>query len=125
MDPFSTTPGRQTHRSQAPQRAVASRDAGLELVRRTNRWLIAGAVAATGFVSLAAAHAFHGRTITGSGASSSASSPTQQSGSLSSASSPTQQSGSSSRAGGGGLQSPSQTPVSGSSGSTGVVSGGS
>jgi hypothetical protein len=45
--------------------AAVARDTGLALISRINRWLIAGAVAVTGFLSLVAAHAFHGRTISG------------------------------------------------------------
>jgi hypothetical protein len=43
--------------------AAATRNAGFALISRINRWLVAAAVAVTGFVSLAAAHAFHGRTL--------------------------------------------------------------
>jgi hypothetical protein len=38
-----------------------ARDAGLALIRRANRWMVAGAVAGTGLISVAAANAFHGR----------------------------------------------------------------
>ena len=41
-------------------RAIDARDAGLALISRINRWLIAGAVALSGCVSVVAAHAFHG-----------------------------------------------------------------
>jgi hypothetical protein len=43
--------------------AAAARNAGFALISRINRWLVAAAVAVTGFVSLAAAQAFHGRTL--------------------------------------------------------------
>jgi hypothetical protein len=42
--------------------AASARDAGFALISRINRWLIAAAVAVTGFLSLVAAHAFHGHT---------------------------------------------------------------
>ena len=54
-------------------RGVVVREAGLELIRRANRWLIADAVAATGMFSLLAAHAFHRHTVTTGGAWSSSS----------------------------------------------------
>jgi hypothetical protein len=38
---------------------IAERDAGLDLVRRANHWLVAGAVGVTGAVSLWASHSFH------------------------------------------------------------------
>jgi hypothetical protein len=48
------------------------RDRGLAMISRFNRWLIAGAVAASGLISLTAAHAFHGRTVSSAGSSSGA-----------------------------------------------------
>ena len=45
-------------------RAESTRDAGLALISRITRWLIAGAVALSGFISIAAANAFHGHTVT-------------------------------------------------------------
>lgn len=92
-------------------RAVAAREAGLELIRRFNRWLIVAAVAAAGMFSLLAAHAFHGRTVTTGGASSNSSA-------LSSA-------GGSKSAGGSGLQAPAQAPAPAQAAPAPVVSGGS
>ena len=83
----------------------------MDLIRRVNRWLVAGAVAAVGFLSLAAAHTFHGHTVTARGATSSASSGTQQAQAPSSAA--------------GGLASPAQAPAPASPGPGAVVSGGS
>jgi len=92
------------------QPSIAARDHGLALISRLNRWLIAGAVALSGFISLVAAHAFHGRTVVGSSASASA----------------IQQSQSSSGTGGSsGLQAPSQPPASGSATPGPVITGGS
>jgi hypothetical protein len=121
MERISTTPG--PRMPDAPARAVATRDAGLDLIRRVNRWLIAGAVAGTGVLSLAAAHAFHGRTVTVGAASSSSGSAAQPS--QPSSSSPAQQSQPSSSSAGSGLQSPAQSPAPASTGSSAVVSGGS
>lgn len=84
----------------------AARDAGLDLIRRVNRWLIAGAVVCTGGVSVAAARAFHGRTVT-SGAGGAAKAVTPAAASSSAAQS---QSAASSNANG--LQSPTQAPTS-------------
>lgn len=53
-----------------------TRNAGLELLSKINRWLLAGAVAVAGFLSLLAEHAFRGHTT-----SSAASSAAQSSGS--------------------------------------------
>ena len=83
----------------------------MDLIRRVNRWLVAGAVAAAGFLSLAAAHAFHGHSVTAGAATSSASSGGQPAQAPSSA--------------GGGLQSPAQPPAPASAGPSAVVSGGS
>jgi hypothetical protein len=91
--------------------AIERREAGVDLIRRVNHWLVAGAVAATGFLSVAAAHTFHGHTVTARGASSSASSGNQQLQAPSSAA--------------GGLTSPAQTPAPASPGPGAVVSGGS
>ena len=44
-------------------RATAARDAGLALVSRINRWLIAGAVTLTAVFSAFAAHAFRGHGV--------------------------------------------------------------
>jgi len=43
--------------------AIERRDSGMDLVHRLNRWLIAGAISAAGILSVAAAQAFHGRTV--------------------------------------------------------------
>jgi hypothetical protein len=59
--------------------AVSARDAGLALIARINRWLIAGAITLTGVISIAAAKAFHGRTVSTSAATSAPSQPASQS----------------------------------------------
>ncbi len=82
-------------------RAVTARDAGLNLIARINRWMIAGAVALSGLISVAAARSFHGRTTTPTGAA------TSQPSSSSSSSS-----GSSSSSDGSGIQPPPQAPAS-------------
>jgi hypothetical protein len=53
---------------------ASTRNAGLELLSRINRWLIAAAVVVAGFLSLLAERAFRGHTAssTGSSAASSA-----------------------------------------------------
>lgn len=91
-------------------RGVIAHEAGLELIRRVNRWLIAAAVAAAGMFSLLAAHAFHGHIVTTGGASSSSSA-------ASSFGSP---SGVPQSGGGTGLQAPAHAPA-----PAPVVSGGS
>ncbi|HUE25675.1 MAG TPA: hypothetical protein VMP89_02800 [Solirubrobacteraceae bacterium] len=80
-------------------RAVNTRDAGLALISRINRWMIAGAVAFSGVISLVAARSFHGHTV------SAVSQPAQSS----SAGSGSSSSGSSSS--GSGLSQPSQAPA--------------
>jgi hypothetical protein len=45
-------------------RAITARDAGLNLIARINRWIIAGAVALSGLISVAAARSFHGHATT-------------------------------------------------------------
>lgn len=105
---------RPTGHKPAP-RGAAARQAGLELIRRVNRWLIAAAVAAVGLFSLLAAHAFHGHTVTTGGASSSSSA-------VSPAGSP---SGVPQSVGGSGLQAPAQAPAPASAAPSPVVSGGS
>jgi hypothetical protein len=102
-------------RAKPVPRAVAAREAGLELIRRVNRWLIAAAVATAGLFSLLTAHAFHGHTVTRGGASSSSSA-------VSSAGSPA---GVPQSAGGSGLQAPAQAPATAPATPTPVVSGGS
>lgn len=120
MNPKSVSgPGPQPGRATAVRPAVGARDAGLELIRRVNRWLIAGAVAAAGLLSLLAANAFHGHTVTSGGAASSSG------GSLSSSSSSGAASSSSSNAGGSGLQGPGQAPAPAPAAPAPVVSGGS
>jgi len=115
----------QGHRRSVPKpaeqtpRAVIAREAGLELIRRINRWLIAGTVAAAGLFSLLAAHALPGHTVTTGSAPSSVAS---QSGTSSGASSASH---SSSNAGGSGLQAPAQAPSLAPAVPAPVVSGGS
>src|ERR1700722_20334312 len=46
-----------------PRNPSLARDAALRRLRRANRWLIAGAAAATGLFTEVAAQAFPGRTI--------------------------------------------------------------
>ncbi len=61
------------------------RDRGLALISRLNRWMIAGAVALTGAISILAKESFHGRTLSSSGSvsqSSSSSSASSSSGSI-------------------------------------------
>jgi hypothetical protein len=100
-------------------RAVNARDAGLRLIARINKWMIAGAVALSGLISVAAARSFHGHTTT---AASSASQPSQASSTSSSGSG-----ADGSSANGGGLQQPAQAPSSAAAPAAPapVVSGGS
>jgi hypothetical protein len=92
-----------------PSRAATTRDAGLALIRRINHWMIAGAIALSGVISLVAARSFHGRTV-----ATSSTAPSQASGP------------SSSSVGGGALQQPSGAPSSAPAQSApAVVSGGS
>ena len=90
---------------------IETRDAGMDLVRRVNRWLVAGAVSAAGFLSLIASHAFHGHRVAAGDPTSSASRGVQ-----------VPQAPSSS---GGGLASPAQAPTPATPGPGAVVSGGS
>lgn len=103
-------------------RTVTARDAGLALVSRINRWMIAGAIALSGVISLIAQQAFHGHTVNASNASSAASNASNAASSAASAPS-------SSSSGSSSLQQPAQAPApapsSSSSSSGGVVSGGS
>ena len=85
------------------------------MISRFNRWLIAGAVAASGLISLTAAHAFHGRTVSSNGSSSGASN-------ASSAPAPSQPS---SGQDGSGLSQPTQAPAPAQAAPSPVVSGGS
>jgi hypothetical protein len=105
---------RPTGRKPAP-RGAAAREAGLELIRRVNRWLIAAAVAAAGLFSLLAAHALHGHTVT-------TGRPSSSSSAVSLAASP---SGVPQSAGGSGLQAPAQAPAPAPAAPSPVVSGGS
>jgi hypothetical protein len=100
------------------RRAVTARDAGFGLIRRINRWLIAGAVATAGLFSLLAAHAFHGHAVATGGAPSN-SSAVSQSGSSSGV--PQSSSGDN----GSSLQAPAQAPATSAAGPAPVVSGGS
>ena len=59
---------------------VNARERGLVLVSRINRWMIAGAVALTGVVSLVASQSFHGRTLSRTGSVSQSSSGSSASG---------------------------------------------
>lgn len=80
-------------------REITTRDRGLALISRLNRWLIAGAVGLSGVLSVAAEHAFHGHTRSASSQSAGASgSATRQMPSAS--------------GGGGSLQQPAQVPTS-------------
>jgi hypothetical protein len=112
--------------SQKPSRPVSARgaapnararEAGLELIRRINRWLIGAAVAAAGLLSLLAAQAFRGHTIS-TGAAASGSSASQST-------SPSTGTPSSSNAGGSGPQAPAQAPAPAPAAPAPVVSGGS
>jgi hypothetical protein len=95
-------------------KAATTRDAGLALIGQINRWMIAGAVALSGVISIVAARSFHGHTTSSSSA---VSQPASSSSSTSSGSSSS----------GGGLSQPSQAPSSASvpSAPAPVVSGGS
>ena len=88
-------------------RATTRRDAGLALISRINRWMIAATVALAGVISLAAKSSFHGRT---SSASSSSSQGSQSSSSSSAA---------------GSLSQPAQAPAVSPVAPAPVVSGGS
>jgi hypothetical protein len=88
--------------------ATSRRDAGLALISRINRWMVAGTVALAGVISIAAKASFHGHSRTVASSNSQGS----------------QASGSSSSASGTGLQQPSQTPAVAPSAPV-VVSGGS
>jgi hypothetical protein len=48
---------------------ASTRNAGLELLSRINRWLIAAAVVVAGFLSLLAERAFRGHTASSTGSS--------------------------------------------------------
>jgi hypothetical protein len=53
--------------------SINARDRGVALISRINRWMIAGAVALTGVVSLVASQSFHGHTVSSTSGSSSSS----------------------------------------------------
>jgi hypothetical protein len=109
------------HRDSQPRpetampRAVIAREAGLELIRRINRWLIAAAVAAAGMFSLLAAHALHGHTVAVGASSNTAAGAGSSSGAPQSNSS----------ASGSGLQAPTQIPAPAPAAPAPVISGGS
>lgn len=124
LDPI---PGPPAQRPPRTSLRVAHREAGQALIQRINGWLITGAVAGTGLVSVVAAHAFHGHAVstgTHTAASSSASSGARRSAtsaaSRAGAATRTPASGSAS-----GLQSPSQSPAPAAPAPAPVVSGGS
>lgn len=81
-------------------KAITARDAGLNLIARINRWMIAGAVALSGLISVAAARSFHGHSTTSASASQPSSSSSAGSSSAGSSSD------------GSGLQQPAQAPSS-------------
>jgi len=93
-----------------------TREFGLELIQRINRWLVAGAVAAVGLFSLLAAHAFHGTFLTSGSSGSSAASQSRPAAQLAR---------SRSSSGNSGLQPPAQAPSSAPAALAPVVSGGS
>lgn len=116
--------------------ALTTRDRGFALVGRLSRWLVAGAIALSGGLSIAAANAFHGRTrgqsTTAANAvshrSASEDGESNSSGSDNSNDSGESRSseGGSSTSATGGLQPPAQAPSPApASPSGGVVSGGS
>jgi len=90
---------------------IPTRDAGLALISRLNRWLLAAAVGFSGLVSLVAAHAFHGRTLSTRASSAGVNSTRQRSQSSSTNT--------------GSLQPPAQTPAAAPASPTPAVSGGS
>lgn len=109
LQPPSAFHGRRPERPPTSPPTKNGRDAGEALIHRLNGWLITGAVAAAGLVSLVAANSFHGR----------ASGPTVRA-SNSAAVAP--RSASTTR---NGLQPPAQSPVPAPATSPAVVSGGS
>ena len=94
-----------------------ARDAALALVSRLNGWLITGAIAVSGLLSLVAAHAFHGHTASAGGAVAGSTAGSQ----------PAPQPSTDDGSGGGGsaLQQPAQAPSSAPAAPSPVVSGGS
>ena len=92
------------------------RDAGLRLISRLNRWMIAGSIGLAGVISLVAEQSFKGRTARAATTSSSQSSSSSSSGSGST---------SSSSSGSGSIQQPSQAPAPAPAAPAPVISGGS
>jgi hypothetical protein len=101
-------------------KAVRTRDAGLALITRVNRWMIAGAVGMTGVIAVAAANANHGRTVSTRGAGappteaappSTSPSQFQPSSNSGNSGSNTTSSGSNTGNSGSGLQQPSSAPT--------------
>jgi hypothetical protein len=95
-----------------------ARDAALALVSRLNGWLITGAIAVSGLLSLVAAHAFHGPTASAGGAAAGSTAGSQ----------PAPQGSTDDGSGGGSssaLQQPAQAPSSAPAAPSPVVSGGS
>jgi hypothetical protein len=109
-----------------PQGAGAgagARDTGLALIRRANRWLLAGAVTLAGALSLLARSTFHGRALNSAAAAPSASGT---SGAASSASGTSAGAGATdSTAAGASLTPPDQAPAASLPSPSAVVSGGS
>jgi hypothetical protein len=89
------------HLAAARSAGYDTRERGLNIVSRANRWMIAGAVGLAGGVTAVTAHAFHTHTATAATTSSAVSSQASQ------AAQPSQQAPSS----GGGLQAPAQAPT--------------
>lgn len=103
------------HAANSPTTGVSARNAGFAFVARTNRWMIAGAVAIAGGLTAVTAHAFHARPSAAARPKAAASTPTSRG----------QSSGSQSA--GAQLQPPSQPPAAADPNPvpTPVVSGGS
>ncbi len=97
------------------------RDRGLATISRFNRWLIAGAVAASGVISVTAAHAFHAHTVSATGPSS-ATGSSAGAAPASGAAAPSQPTQSQD---GSGLSQPTQAPAPAQAAPGPVVSGGS
>jgi hypothetical protein len=113
--PSGPTPG--------TERRINGRDAGLALIHRLNGWLITGAVAGAGGLSLVAAHSFHGHVVAAASHTTGDAGPaTVGSGSSVAGGASVPQSPSSA---GGGLQPPATAPAPASSAPAPVVSGGS
>jgi hypothetical protein len=100
-------------RMAAAQERVVARDAGLDLIGRTTRWLVAGAVGVTGAISLYASHAFRPHPAAAAPALSG------------SASAPTSVSRSPAQTGASGLAAAPAAPVAAAPSAPAVISGGS